>query len=321
MKIKVATLYSALFSIILLAQLYIPSFKVNMLLQLIILAFFIFSDDASISIRFLKRIIPLFILFSIPFFVMFFYNYQTGNIIKDISYFIKPVVGITLGYMFFKKINNFQIFLKAIILSGLISASMHFVLLLFFTNVLSGSVSQIREFGKDNFLELFALLLLWFSDAFSQLPLFSKKRKRQILILLLISCFFYLSRTMFVVGIMMVLAVKGYTIITARTLKIMASLVLGILILYGYLFSVKINRNATGIDGFLYKLKIAPGEIFITKIDRENHKDLWDHWRAYEASRAIALMDDNPSSYFLGTGYGSQINLRFHSPLGGTKKD
>lgn len=84
MKIKVATIYSALFAFLLLAQLYIPSFKVNMLLQLGVLGFFIFSGKAKISMLFLKKIAPLFLLFFIPFIVGMFYRYGFGNFLKDV---------------------------------------------------------------------------------------------------------------------------------------------------------------------------------------------------------------------------------------------
>lgn len=320
MKIKVITIYSALFSILLLAQLYIPSFKVNIFLQIIVLGIFIFTDKAKISIQFLKKIFPILLLLVSPFIIGLFYDYGAGNFLKDFFYFLKPIIGITIGYLLFKKINSFDFFLKTVILTGLISAIIHFIILVFFTNFWSGNVSQIREFGKDNFLELFALLILWFSDRFIEKPLFTKKRKLQILLLLAVSCLLYLSRTMLVVGLIMFLAVNGYTVINAKTIKLLAAFTIGIAILYMYLFSIKIDRNADGINGFLYKLKVAPGEIFISKIDRENHKHLWDHWRAYEATRAISLMNENPSSYIFGTGYGSKINLKFYSPLGESKK-
>ena len=116
----------------------------------------------------------------------------------------------------------------------------------------------------------------------------------------------------FLVGFSML----GYAKITKGTLKFIGFAFLLIGLLYAYLFSVKIDRNAKGVEAFLYKIKIAPEEIFKTKVDRENHKELWDHWRGYEAKRALALMDKNPSSYIYGTGYGSLINLKFKAPLG-----
>jgi O-antigen ligase len=130
----------------------------------------------------------------------------------------------------------------------------------------------------------------------------------------------YLSRTMLIVGIILYLSIKGYTLIRYRSIKIIAIIISIVLLFYVYLFSVKIDRNAKGFEGFLYKMKIAPSEIFLSKIDRENHKDLWDHWRGYEANRAFALMKQSPSSYLVGTGFGSLIDLKFNSPLGDQKK-
>ena len=59
--------------------------------------------------------------------------------------------------------------------------------------------------------------------------------------------------------------------------------------------------------------------MFKTNVDRENHKDLWDHWRGYEAKRAFALMEQYPSSFIIGTGQGSLVNLKFEAPLTGDK--
>ena len=90
--------------------------------------------------------------------------------------------------------------------------------------------------------------------------------------------------------------------------------------LYVYLFNTKIDRNEKGLMGFLYKVKMAHAELFDSKIDINNHKELWDHWRAYEANRALELMKNNPSSFIIGNGYGSLVNLRFKAPLASDNK-
>lgn len=320
MKIKVVTLYSALFSILLLAQLYIPSFKVNMLLQLGVLVFFIFSGKGNLSIQFFKKIAPLCILFVLPFIVGLFHHYGLGNFLKDVFYFAKPIIGITLGYLFFKRINNFEIFLKTVILTGLVSAVIHFFILLFFTNFLSGNVAQIREFGKDNFLELFALFFLIYRRKILGKEMFKKHIRRIIFLILLISCLLYLSRTMLVVALIMFVTIQGYTKITRNTLSILGVFLMLSIMLYGYLYSINIKREADGIEGFLYKLKIAPAELFKAKVDRDDHRKLWDYWRAYEALRAINLMNETPTSYIIGTGFGSLVNLKFHAPLDDSDK-
>ena len=126
---------------------------------------------------------------------------------------------------------------------------------------------------------------------------------------------------MIAAAIIMLLSIYGFTKISKTTVRIASSLVLLIFLFYAYLFSVKVNRTGNPFESFLYKVKIAPSELFKTKIDRENHKDLWDHWRGYEAKRALALMYDNPSSYVVGCGYGSLVNLKFHAPLSPNPKD
>jgi hypothetical protein len=121
---------------------------------------------------------------------------------------------------------------------------------------------------------------------------------------------------MLIVFLLGYFTLQGYTKITKNTLKYIGVIVLFIVLFYAYLFSIKIQRNSTGIEAFFYKLKIAPEEIFQARIDRENHRDLWDHWRAYEAKRAFALMNENKESYFIGNGYGSLVNLKFKAPIG-----
>ncbi|NMH25793.1 hypothetical protein G6042_11010 [Flavobacterium sp. SE-s27] len=124
-----------------------------------------------------------------------------------------------------------------------------------------------------------------------------------------------MSRTMIVGVIIIFISIYGYSKITTKTIKIFLLIITCIGFLYAYLYSVKIDRSGNSIESFLYKVKIAPAEIFETKIDREDHKQLWDHWRGYEAKRAMALLNQNPHFYLIGAGYGSLVNLKFFAPL------
>jgi hypothetical protein len=42
-------------------------------------------------------------------------------------------------------------------------------------------------------------------------------------------------------------------------------------------FRSKLIGTNQGMSSFFYK--INPSEILRTKVDGENHEDLWDHWR------------------------------------------
>jgi hypothetical protein len=313
MKINAIKFYTALFVLVLFLQLYLPSFKANIFVQILVLAMFFQFEKVKFPVGYLKVILPVAFIFIIGFIGAFLYRFSLVAIAKDLFHFLKPMLGLTIGYFYYKRINNFHLFVKTIVLVGFISALIHFFIILFFSN--TETVSGIREFGRDNFLELFSLFFLGYYKKFEGKNLFSKQSNYYLIFcVLLISCFLYLSRTMIVSAIIALLSIHGYTLITRNTIKVFGVLVLLIFGFYAYLFSTNIQRNK-GFEAFLYKIKIAPSEIFKTKIDRDNHKDLWDHWRGYEAKRAFSLMNDNPSSYVFGTGHGSLVNLKFYAPL------
>jgi len=320
MKVKSYEFYSAIFIIIILLQLYLPSFKVNVLLQVFILGLFFLFENAQINKLFFKTIVPILLVFLLGFPGVLFNKVAFFDVFKDIFHFLKPITGLLIGYCFYRKIDDFKMFVKTIVIVGLLSSVIHFGILFFISGFTS--VNEIREFGRDNFLELFSLFFLLFYKKLENDTLFKSKLNHIFFVVLLAaSNVLYFSRTMIVAAIILLITIYGYTIITKRGLRIIGVILVSILVFYGYLFSIKIARNQPGVQSFLYKVKNAPSEIFKTKIDRENHKDLWDHWRGYEAKRAFALMEKDPKSYVIGTGYGSLVNLKFFAPLTENVKD
>lgn len=300
---------------------YLPSFKANIFIQIFVIGLFFFLEKVTVSKSFANKILPLMLLFFIGFLGTIFYKHQIYNVTKDVFHSIKPVLGIGIGYLFYKKINNTRLFIKGIVITALISAVIHFLMLTISGNLFTGSLNSIREFNKDNFLELFSLFFMGYYKKFQGENLYkSKITFRIIFCFILASSFLYLSRTMIVSAVAIAITVYGYTAITTKSLKIIGAGIVSVLLLYAYLFSIKLDRNQEGFEAFLYKVKIAPSEIFEFKVDRENHAQLWDHWRGYEASRAFHLMSQNPSSYVFGSGHGSLVNLKFYAPLSGDKK-
>lgn len=320
MKVKSKEFYSALFIFIILLQLYLPSFKANVLFQVFTLGLFFLFEKVQINKSFFKTILPILLIFLFGFVGFLFNKVTFFNVFKDIFHFLKPLTGLLIGYFFYRKIDDFKMFVKTIVIVGLLSAVIHLGILFFISGF--SSVNKIREFGRDNFLELFSLFFLLFYKKFQNDTLFKNQFQHLFLVVLLFaSNVLYFSRTMIVAAIILLITIYGYTIITKRGLKIIGVVLVSILVFYGYLFSIKISRNQPGLESFLYKVKNAPSEIFKTKIDRDNHKDLWDHWRGYEAKRAFALMEKDPKSYVIGTGYGSLVNLKFFAPLTENYKD
>lgn len=320
MKISAVKFYTFFFAIVIFLQLYIYSFRFNIFFQLFVLTGFFALEKVKISTSFFKTSLPLVIIFTLGFIGMAFERYHLYNIIKDIFHFIKPVLAICIGYCFYKKINNFKLFVKTIIITGFISAILHYIIIIFFIKNIE-TVSNIREHGTDNFMELIAIFFLAYYKKFQNDQLFqSKIIHKTIFGVLLTSSVLYFSRTMIVMAILTLLTIYGYTIINRKGLRIAALLLIFTLGFYAFLFSINLQRNKKGIDSFLYKVKNAPAEVFKTRINRENHADLWDHWRGYEANRALNLLNDKPIRYFFGCGYGSLVNLKFYAPLSGEPK-
>lgn len=297
---------------------YLPSYKVNFFLQLLFLVFLLTTKKVTISTSFFKQILPLFLIFGIGFLGFFINSYPLSFVFKDITYFLKPIIGIAIGYIIFYKNEDIEVFVKNIFFIGLISVIIHLSGVLFFSNFLKSSISDIRgDYGLDSFIEIFAFYFLFYSKKWFGQRLIENKIKYWIcIVIFLVSIFFYFSRTMLIVFFLGYFTLQGYTKITKSSLKYIGLFFLCVVLFYTYLFSIKIQRNSTGIEAFLYKIKIAPEEIFKSKIDRENHKNLWDHWRAYEAKRALALMSENQESYIIGNGFGSLVNLKFKAPIG-----
>lgn len=306
------------FTLLVLCEMYLPSYKANFFLQLLFLVFLLTTKKVTISTSFFKQILPLFLIFGLGFLGFFINSYPLTFVFKDITYFLKPIIGIAIGYIIFYKNEDIEVFVKNIFFIGLISVIIHLSGLLFFSNFLKSSISDIRgDYGLDSFIEIFAFYFLFYSKKWLGQRLIENKTKYWIcIVIFLISIFFYFSRTMLIIFFLGYFTLQGYTKITTSSLKYIGLLVICVVLFYSYLFSIKIQRNSTGIEAFLYKIKIAPEEIFKSKIDRENHKNLWDHWRAYEAKRALALMNENKESYVMGNGFGSLVNLKFKAPVG-----
>nr|WP_294934523.1 O-antigen ligase family protein [uncultured Flavobacterium sp.] len=308
-----------LFAIVLLCEIYLSSYKVNFAIQFLFLLGILNSRKNRISYGFITTILPLLIILLIGFLGYITKPYELSFFIKDVIYFLKPIIALLIGYLLFKNHKDFTLFFKTIICLGIATALVHLIGIFVFADVVGESIHELRgDFGLDNFIEIVAFYLLFHFRTTLPKTLIARASVYRwlLLLLLLVSIFMYFSRTMLVVFFLIGLSMTGYTRITSKALKIVGVMLLGIGLLYTYLYSVKIERNSQGIEAFMYKIKIAPEEIFKSKIDRENHKELWDHWRAYEAKRAFSLMNENPESYVIGAGHGSLVNLKFKAPLG-----
>lgn len=269
----------------------------------------------SYSIDILKITLPFFVVFLIAFVVMFFHNYNYYYIVRDVTYLLKPVIGFFIGYQVCKNSSNSTF--KLLINTALIIAIVHISVVAFafiFYNI--SKVHQIREYGGYfSDYEVYILIILIFYKSF-QLD-YSKKQRYLLIAVIGFSVFLYLARTNFLQLLILSVAMKDYFKITKTSIKVFVSIILVVVIGYSSVLYINPKRNAEGVEGFLYKIKVAPSETFKTKIKRNDYIDFNDHYRAYENIMTVRQVSNGGLSEVLfGKGLGSRIDLRQKVYLG-----
>lgn len=273
----------------------------------------LFIAFLTFKLKYSKQIFYIISCYSIIILISFlteflFYDNNLYNKVRDLTYLLKPILGLLIGYNISKefKLNALQYAVKA----GVILSFIHLLLVFFaILNHRTLSVSEIREHsGYFNDYEPFVLLLLFFSNSF-QIRL-TQKQKLTYILIVGISVFSYLSRTNFLQLILLFLAIKGYFILTARSIKVISLTVIISLIGYFAIYNYNPKRKGSFVDEFLYKVKIIPIEAFKTKINQEDWKDFNDNFRSFENIKTFNQITYGGIQPILtGNGLGSTVDI------------
>ncbi|WP_445709947.1 O-antigen polymerase [Flavobacterium sp.] len=265
------------------------------------------------SIDFLKYLSSFVIIFLLAIVTGFFFKHKIYYVIRDITYLLKPITGLVLGYQLFNE--KIKKPFKFLVYAGVVIASYHLILV-FYAIMIAGAtnVSSIRYYaGYFNDYEVYIAVILIFSNKFNLG--FSKRKKRFFLFILIISSFFYLARTNFIQFVILILAIKGFLVLNKKSITILTVLIFVISISYTFVYYYNPKRKGKGLDEFLYKIKVAPIEAFSTKVNRHYWKDFHDNYRSYENIRTIEQLSYN-NTLFFGEGIGSQVDLKQEVFLG-----
>ena len=259
------------------------------------------------SLEFIKYFSLFFVILLLAIFVGFYYEYRLYFVIRDITYILKPITGLLLGYQLFSKHikNPFQF----IVYAGVSTAIYHLILVNY--GIFIGGAKNVREIreygGYFNDFEVYTLVILLFKNQFNLG--FSRKKNSIFLIILAVSSFFYLARTNFIQFIILVIALKGIFVLNRRAIIVIGTTLILVVVGYAAIYYYNPIRNGKGVDEFLYKIKMAPAEAFSTKINRDDWKQLNDNYRSYENIRTVQQLSYNESLLF-GEGIGSQVDLK-----------
>lgn len=278
------------------------------------LTFFVWFSTAAITIsnRYSLGIIKYVACFSVilltAFIVSFFNDESTYNFFRDIAYLLKPIVGLLVGYQLYKKCQNK--FFSTVIYTGIFLAAIHLLIVaITFIRFHTISVNLLREYcGYHSDYEVYVLIILIFYKKF-QIN-WSAKTVYFFILVVATSSFLYLSRTNFIELIILYVAMKGYFVINKRSIKVVTSVVVLVLLGYTAIYQSNPQRSGKGIEAFLYKIKIAPIEPFKTKINKEDWKDFNDNYRSYENILTVKQVSaEGTNAIVFGKGLGATINL------------
>lgn len=291
----------------------VPFFNIYELSFVVWMTAIVMTIKNNYSYEFIKYLSIFLIIFLLAIIVGFFYENSFYFIVRDITYLLKPISGLLLGYQLFHKSikNPFQF----IVYAGVSIAIYHLILVTY--GVVIEGARNVRDIrlhgGYFNDFEVYTLVILIFKDKFNLG--FSKKTSRIFLIILALSSFFYLARTNFIQFVILILAIKGAFVLNKKSLTIITALILLAISGYTAIYYYNPNRNGKGVDEFLYKIKMAPSEAFSTKINRSDWKQFNDNYRSYENIRTVQQLSYN-STLLFGEGTGSQVDLKQKVYLG-----
>ncbi len=306
-------LYQILFALCV-AIPYLNNYELTFTIWLITLVVTIQKKYSTSVIQLISCYIAILLIAS---FWLFFKDHGLYYIIRDITYMLKPVFGILIGYQLFKKhIDGFQ----TIIYTGVFVAVLHLIILILAVVIHHAStVNDLRLYGGyfSDF-EVYALIFLLFYEKFE--IGFSKKKTQRFSIIIAVSIFMYLARTNFIQFIILFLAMKGYFKINKTSIKVLAYVLSLTIIGYSTILFINPKRNGAGIEALLYKIKIAPIEPFKTKVDRDDWKDFNDNYRSYETIMTIKqTSNEGTLATLFGQGIGSKVDLKQEVMLGDMK--
>jgi len=271
-------------------------------------ATFLFTLKKAYSVTVIKYIMCFAAIFGIALISAYFNSQKTYNLFRDMTYLVKPILGILVGYQLCRNINIKPLY--TLLYTGLFIAGVHLVLIAY--SIVIYRIINIHELryltGYFSDFEIYALIIACFSTRFN---IELTYRKKVIFIAILgISSFLYLSRTNFIQFFIFFIGMLGYLKLNKRSLIIMGSMILAATAFYSVIYHMNFTRNGKGLDGLMYKIKNAPIEAFKTKIKTDDYRDFNDNYRSYENIITIRQVSNQGTSMILfGKGMGATIDL------------
>ena len=303
-KISKDLLYQLLFAICI----FVTYLNIYELTFLVWISTILLTIKRKYSLTIIQYIFPYVAILIVAFIAWFYYDNTVYEVIRDITYLLKPILGLLLGYLLCRNANMKVI--QTIIYVGLIIAVVHLGII-FFTAVVHKiiNIHELRKYaGYFSDFEVYSLILVIFHKKFN--VILSRQRFYLLLFTLAFSSFLYLSRANLIQAVIFYMVLKGYFTLNTKAIIILILFFSFVIIAFTVIYNMNLSRNGRGLEALLYKIKNAPIEAFKSKVDKDDWKDFNDNYRAYENMLTIRVMKNEGFWGILrGKGLGSDIQL------------
>lgn len=296
----------SLYSLLFIACIGVPILNIYELTFAVWVVSLLVTIQRKYSTIILKIIAPFIAILTIGCISSLWHSYSVYNYIRDITYLLKPIVGLLLGYQLLRKTSSRA--MLTIIMAGVFLATCHLVIVgVTFVRFQTISVNLLRNYcGYFSDYEIYVLIILIFYKKFDiQL---SQNKVRLYALILMVSSLFYLSRTNFIQFVVLFLAVRGSFVLSLRSIKIVGTAIIIAGLSYSAVYIYNPKRGGKGIEAFLYKIKIAPTEPFKMKINQSDWKEFNDNYRSFENITTVKQVSGS-DDIIAGKGVGSTIDL------------
>lgn len=239
----------------------------------------------------------------------FFYEYKRYEVLRDVAYMLKPIIGLILGYQLCR--DHLKRPMNILVNSGIGLAIAHVGILVFSVVFLHiRNLEDLRLYGGffSDF-EVYALIFLLFHDKFGVQV--SRRKYWFSVALLFFSIGMYFARTNFIQLVFLFMAMKGYFVLNTRSIRVIVTSVIIIGVGYTAVYLYNPARKGSTIEAFLYKVKNTPIEPFKAKVDINNWKDFNDNYRSYETILTLRQAKEKGTrAIIMGQGMGSSVDLK-----------
>jgi hypothetical protein len=283
----------------------------------------LFTSRSKLNKYIFYSIIFLLIIFLIGFLRSVSVESSVLSKIKDYVYFFRPILVLLATYLTVIKIKDNFFVHNTIVFIASIIAFYHLFTIVININSLANYTSLRLVAGKQNHIEVVALVIMTFTNYFNQHNNVNRNIKIALFIMLNISVILYFSRTMFVIYFIFFLAYKGYIFFNKKLLKGLAVITILAIISILIFNNMNFKEGTNHSNNFTYKIYNSVNELFesvnLSKIKNDKN-NLWEHWRAYEAAIAIdniSTSDNYVANTIFGMGFGSNIDLQTDVKLDG----